>query len=105
MSGFNDLQGDDAGCFRTSQKHIGLQNIATVAVGGKHGIVGLNVCAAGCLMVEANNLGAREPHGFGINVRPETAPGVDLAQDVHVELDDGFDGVHINNPTHSFHVR
>ena len=105
MSGFNDLQGNDAGCFGTCQKHVGLQNIATAAVGGKHGIVGLNVSAAGCLVVEADKLGAREPHRFGINFREETAPGVDLAQDVHVELDDGFDSVHIDNPNHSRHVR
>ena len=75
MSCFNDLQGDDAGCFGTSRQHIGLQNIATAAIGGKHGIVGLDVCTAGCLMVEAYKLGAREPHGFGINFQPETAPG------------------------------
>ena len=49
MSGFNDLQGDNAGCFRTCQQHIGLQDIATAAVGGKHGIVGADVRVLGIL--------------------------------------------------------
>ena len=63
MSGFNDLQGDDARCFRSCQQHIWLENISAVAIGGKHGIVGLNVGGAGVLVVNTNQLGAREPHG------------------------------------------
>ena len=105
MSGFNDLQGDDAGCFGSCQQHSWLQNIAAAAVGGEHGVVGLDVRAAGCLVVETNELGSREPHGFGIITWPkDPVHGGDLAQDVLVELDDGFYGVHIDNPKHSLHV-
>ena len=103
MSGFNDLQGDDARCFRSCQQHIWLENISAVAIGGKHGIVGLNVGGAGILVVNTNQLGAREPHGLRITFWPETVPGVDIAQNVLVELDDVFNVVHIHNPKHSVH--
>ena len=43
MFGFDNLQGEDASCLRTCQKNIWLQDVATAAVGGEHGVVGADV--------------------------------------------------------------
>ena len=45
MSGFDNLQGEDASRLRTSQKNIWLQDVATAAVGSEHCVVGADVRA------------------------------------------------------------
>ena len=69
MSGLNDLQGEDASCLRTCQKNIWLQDIATSAIGGEHGVVGADirqVLPAVVVEVESYYLSSSKPHWLGI---------------------------------------
>ena len=69
MSGLNDLQGEDASCLRTCQKNIWLQDVATAAVGGEHGVVGADirqVLPAVVVEVESYYLCSSKPHWLGI---------------------------------------
>ena len=69
MSGFDDLQGEDASCLRTCQKNIWLQDVATAAVGSEHCVVGADirqVLPAAVVEVESYYLGSSKPHWLGI---------------------------------------
>ena len=91
MSGLNDLQGEDASRLRTCQKNIWLQDVATAAVGGEHGVVGADVRVVRILKLDTGYLCARKPHWFGITSSPcscDCCSWIHLAQDIQMELDD-----------------
>ena len=91
MSGFDDLQGEDASCLRTCQKNIWLQDVATAAVGSEHGVVGADVRVVRILEVDTCHLCARKPHWFGITWSPcscACCSWIHLAKDIPMELDE-----------------